>query len=172
MAQQWGESFGGPPGVPVTRYGNGPQVRLKYDPSCTGRVMREGPSQSIVRWRNGNEDCVCNAWIERIDITNLSEATASSAPSPQGVQSLRVGHADKGSTPADLHTETKKPRKAPDALARRVSEFDDNEVQAFARVNGCWDDKYLQLPNLGLRRMNIINRLRAKIKHGHEVKWT
>ena len=38
--------------------------------------------------------------------TNLSEATASSAPSPQGVQSLQVGHADMGSTPAELHTET------------------------------------------------------------------
>jgi hypothetical protein len=38
-------------------------------------------------------------------------------------------------------------------------------------ANGCWDDKYGKLPNVGLVRMNVINRLRAKIRKGYEVKW-
>jgi hypothetical protein len=45
------------------------------------------------------------------------------------------------------------------------------QLKAFAVANGCWDDKYGKLPNVGLVRMNVINRLRAKIRKGYEVKW-
>lgn len=47
------------------------------------------------------------AWVDPTgEASNLSEATASSVPSPQGVQSLKVGQADMGSIPTELHTET------------------------------------------------------------------
>ncbi len=169
MAQHWGESFGGPPGVPVTRHGNGPQVRLKYDPTCTGRLLREGPSQSIVRWRNGNEDCVCNSWIERAEETSGSKSEQYEArlSKPEGTA------ADAGPSASPI-IQTLKPRKEPDALARRVSEFDDAELKVFALKNGCWDDAYATLPNNGLRRMGVMNKLRAKLRREpeYEITWT
>lgn len=40
----------------------------------------------------------------------------------------------------------------------------------FAKRNGCWSDSYKTL-NKGMRRMNIVNRLRAKVNEGHEITW-
>ncbi len=42
---------------------------------------------------------------------------------------------------------------------------------AFAKANGCWSEDYLKL-NKGMRRMNIVNRLRAKINDDHKVIWS
>lgn len=41
----------------------------------------------------------------------------------------------------------------------------------FAKINGCWSDDYRKL-NKGMRRMNVVNRLRALIKDGHKVVWS
>lgn len=40
----------------------------------------------------------------------------------------------------------------------------------FAKANDCWVDGYKDL-NVGQQRLNVGNRLRAKIKRGWEVKW-
>jgi hypothetical protein len=44
------------------------------------------------------------------------------------------------------------------------------KLKKFAQANGCWDPRYENL-NVGQQRMNIGNRLRAKVRKGHEVKW-
>lgn len=41
---------------------------------------------------------------------------------------------------------------------------------AFAQANGCWSEDYRKL-NKGMRRMNVVNRLRARIARKEEVKW-
>jgi hypothetical protein len=41
---------------------------------------------------------------------------------------------------------------------------------AFAKANDCWDAKYAHL-NPGMKRMNVVNRLRAKIAAGVKIKW-
>lgn len=40
----------------------------------------------------------------------------------------------------------------------------------FAKANDCWVDKYAKL-NPGQVRMNVGNRLRAKVRKGYEPKW-
>ena len=62
-----------------------------------------------------------------------------------------------------------------DDLGARVSEHcggDAAKLKAFARANGVWDDKYASL-NPGLQRMNVVNRLRGKVKKdsNFKVKW-
>jgi len=44
------------------------------------------------------------------------------------------------------------------------------EFKKFAQANHVWNDKYDSL-NPGLQRMNVVNRLRAAIKKGQQVKW-
>jgi hypothetical protein len=44
------------------------------------------------------------------------------------------------------------------------------EFKKFAQANHVWNNKYDRL-NPGLQRMNVVNRLRAEIKKGHQVKW-
>ena len=57
-------------------------------------------------------------------------------------------------------------------LATSVAVYNTRDkLAAFAKANGCWDDKYDKLPNPGLIRMNVLNRLRAKIRKGHKVIW-
>lgn len=66
-----------------------------------------------------------------------------------------------------------KPRGASDDLGAKVSELcgvDRAKLRKFAQANGVWDDKYAALSN-GLARMNIVNRLRGKVKKGYAVKW-
>ena len=48
----------------------------------------------------------------------------------------------------------------------------------FAKANGCWDPNYSKLknrdgsPNVGMMRMNVVNRLRGKIRRDkHTVVW-
>ena len=49
--------------------------------------------------------------------------------------------------------------------------IDPVKLQAFARANNVWDPKYSHL-NVGMRRMNVVNRLRAKIRRdNHKVVW-
>lgn len=44
-------------------------------------------------------------------------------------------------------------------------------LKRFAQANGCWDPKYAHL-NVGMRRMNVVNRLRGKIRRDeHKVVW-
>lgn len=69
-----------------------------------------------------------------------------------------------------------------DELAKLISdhvssEGDDGEVRIdrvklrrFALANGVWDPKYAHL-NIGMQRMNVANRLRAKVRKGHEIVW-
>lgn len=40
----------------------------------------------------------------------------------------------------------------------------------FAKANDCWSDSYSALNN-GMQRMNVVNRLRAKVKKGIEIVW-
>jgi len=49
---------------------------------------------------------------------------------------------------------------------------DEAALTRFAKANGCWDPNYANL-NVGMRRMNIANRLRRKVrKENHEVVWS
>lgn len=43
-------------------------------------------------------------------------------------------------------------------------------LKRFAKANDCWQESYLRLNN-GQMRMNVGNRLRAKVKKGYEVVW-
>jgi hypothetical protein len=44
------------------------------------------------------------------------------------------------------------------------------KLRAFAKANGVWQPSYSGL-NVGMQRMNIGNRLRAKIRKGHKMVW-
>jgi hypothetical protein len=65
------------------------------------------------------------------------------------------------------------------AISAHVKEMDDEagapridpvKLKRFAQANGVWDPKYVNL-NVGMRRMNCANRLRAKVRKGHVVVW-
>lgn len=43
-------------------------------------------------------------------------------------------------------------------------------LKRFAVANGVWDERYEQL-NAGMRRLNVGNRLRAKVRKGYEISW-
>lgn len=43
-------------------------------------------------------------------------------------------------------------------------------LKRFAKANDCWVESYASL-NIGQARMNVGNRLRAKVKKGHVVDW-
>jgi len=43
-------------------------------------------------------------------------------------------------------------------------------LKTFAKENGVWDPRYDEL-NVGMMRMNIGNRCRAKIRRGEEIVW-
>lgn len=51
-----------------------------------------------------------------------------------------------------------------------VTRIDTEKLRALAEANDVWNDKYARL-NPGQQRMNVGNRLRAKIKKGEEVVW-
>ncbi len=48
--------------------------------------------------------------------------------------------------------------------------IDERKLYAFAVANNCWVSTYKQL-NIGMRRMNVVNRLRARVRKGIEIKW-
>ena len=67
-----------------------------------------------------------------------------------------------------------KGRPSKDDLPERIKArygMDVKALKKFAQANGVWEEKYLKLPNPGLVRMNVVNRLRAKARKGHVVKW-
>lgn len=47
---------------------------------------------------------------------------------------------------------------------------DEAKLEHFAKLNGVWQEKY-EFLNVGMRRMNIANRLRAKVRHDYEIVW-
>lgn len=47
---------------------------------------------------------------------------------------------------------------------------DRDKLERFAKMNSCWDPKYVNLNN-GMVRLNVGNRLRAKVRKGHEIVW-
>ena len=51
-----------------------------------------------------------------------------------------------------------------------VRRIDTGKLRALAEANEVWDDKYARL-NPGQQRMNVGNRLRAKIKKGEDIVW-
>lgn len=68
-------------------------------------------------------------------------------------------------------------RSCGDELAKLVSAhirdddvINEDRLVRFAKANDCWIDSYATL-NVGQRRMNVGNRLRAKVRKGHEVIW-
>lgn len=68
--------------------------------------------------------------------------------------------------------------KAIDDLGTRVvthtttdGKFDGVKLRKFAEANGVWQERYVSLNN-GLQRMNVVNRLRGKVKTGHVVVWS
>lgn len=48
--------------------------------------------------------------------------------------------------------------------------IDPTKLKAFAVANTCWVADYKNL-NIGMQRMNVVNRLRARVRKGIEVKW-
>jgi len=144
-----------------------PRVCWADDPRCLGRLVKEGPEQSVVKWDNGNETVVINKWIERVEderILGKGDVAVAAVASPR-VAEPRGAAIDSAPPPAP------KERREPDELVERLKKYDAAELKNFAVVNGVWDDKYTSLPNPGLVRMNIINRTRAKVKKGYKVKW-
>lgn len=141
-----------------------PPVRLVKDPDCQGRLVEEGPEQSIVRWANGNENCVLNSWIERIG----GEGYGVSPLATKDHTSPSAGNLpDKRPEPAPAPVR----KVPPDDMPERLKGYDPAALKAFAVNNGVWDDKYATLPNPGLVRMNVVNRLRAKVRKGHQIRW-
>lgn len=69
-----------------------------------------------------------------------------------------------------------------DSLAQELAEYltykdedgkprtDTDKLKAFAKANDVWVQSYASL-NPGMQRMNVRNRLAAKIKKGYEVSW-
>jgi len=55
-------------------------------------------------------------------------------------------------------------------LGKDGKHVDRSKLEHFAKLNSCWDAKYASL-NVGMVRMNVANRLRAKVRHGHEIVW-
>ena len=59
-------------------------------------------------------------------------------------------------------------------LAAAVSDdkgrTDPAKLRRLAEANGCWQPGYSAL-NIGMQRMNVGTRLRAKVAHGEKVKW-
>lgn len=159
-------------------------VRLRYDKPTRGKVVRPGPEQSIVRWVNGNENCVSNTWIEPIDdepnMQNIPVRTEEGRKVRNAL--IQATRADavavdfaqiEARVIAQMAEKSKRPKAPDDDLVADIKAkcTDDASLKAFAVANGVWDDKYDALPNPGLRRMNIVNRLRAKIKKQHVVVW-
>jgi hypothetical protein len=66
----------------------------------------------------------------------------------------------------------------PDDLALRIRKTftaDDGKIDwpafiKFAKANDCWNEAYTKL-NAGMQRMNIVNRLRARVRKGDKVVW-
>lgn len=48
--------------------------------------------------------------------------------------------------------------------------LDVKKLYRFAMANDCWSPDYNKL-NPGMRRMNVANRLRAKVRKGHKINW-
>lgn len=48
--------------------------------------------------------------------------------------------------------------------------IDETKLKEFAKLNDCWIDSYAHL-NVGMRRMNVRNRLAAKLRHDHKTVW-
>lgn len=137
---------------------NKPLVCLIANPELEGFLIQQGPEQSVVRWKNGNETTVVNGWIRRVETAPAApEQDAAPAPKPSAA-----------AEPAPL-APVKKFKIREDWL-EALRSADMTGLEAFARANEVWDDRYLKLPNEGLVRMNISNKLRAKIKKGYEVK--
>lgn len=51
--------------------------------------------------------------------------------------------------------------------------IDAEKLVRFAKANECWSESYASLANVGMRRMNVANRLRAKVRKDPEyaIKW-
>lgn len=47
---------------------------------------------------------------------------------------------------------------------------DPAKLKRFAIANDCWMPEYASL-NVGMQRMNVANRLRAKVKKGYDIVW-
>lgn len=63
---------------------------------------------------------------------------------------------------------------AKDDLPERIKArfgMDVVKLKAFAQANEVWDDKYAKLPNPGLVRMIVCNRVRNLLKKGKILKW-
>lgn len=146
-------------------------VTLRYDRDARGRIVRLGPEQSIVRWANGNETTVVNTWVEPLPEDDKL------APLPKMKVPERVKEKDmpnrRGVAMAAYNDKINKQNKPKpdDDIVDRLKALTPEQVKAFAVANGCWDDKYDAMPNPGLQRMNVINRLRAKVKKGYKVVW-
>lgn len=77
-----------------------------------------------------------------------------------------------GGAPPPAAPSTRSARSHSDDFASRMASYDDvAKLRKLGEANGVWDDKYLKLPNPGLIRMNVGNRLRAKVKRGETVQW-
>lgn len=63
-------------------------------------------------------------------------------------------------------------RKAPDDLATRLLGLNRAQFLKLAKANGIYKSEYEALPNDGLVRMTVGNRLRAMVRRGEAIKWT
>lgn len=139
------------------------RVCLVSSPDMQGKVLTAGAEQSVVRWDDGSEFVVVNGWIRPIEgeeplppYRNHVERRASRRPARQYVS----------------ETHHHKPDAPTDEIADRLRAFPSlAELKAFAVANGVWKAEYDVLPNPGLARMNVLNRLRARVRRGEAVVW-
>lgn len=88
-------------------------------------------------------------------------AAEDQAPKPRSVVSA---DRKKEFKPSDLSV------KLTAAVADEKGRTNPEKLKAFAVANGCWQERYEQL-NVGMQRMNVGTRLRAKVARGEKVNW-
>src|SRR5262245_57827666 len=58
-----------------------------------------------------------------------------------------------------------------DDTATRLLGYNREELLALAKANGVFEERYQSLPNPGLVRMTVGNRIRARAKRGVQINW-
>lgn len=144
-----------------------------------GTVIEPGPEQSLVEWNNGNRTYALNKWFTPLPDEPVrckgplarAMRVAEQKQRPLNEALNLAAQMDRAGRKMRAEQDRQERKPPPDDLPERLKAYDAAALKQFAINNGVWQDKYQDLPNPGLVRMNVVNRLRAKVKAGHEVVW-
>lgn len=121
-------------------------------------VQRQGFSQAkYLRLRE-------ELWACGPDYLAIFDANAKFDPATQ-----RWFYGDKPAAPAPKSNGTAK--SSTDDTAIKLLAYDRDQLLALARANNVYDPRYETLPNPGLVRMTVGNRIRAKVRRGDNITW-